>query len=104
MLLLIPGLPFLGFLINAFFGRRLSRGVSGAVASGAMVAAFGVALGVVMQMAGQAPDFAGVRAIETRVFTWFASGDLFVPFTLRVDPLSAVMILVITGIGSLIHI
>ena len=104
MLLLIPGLPFLGFLINAFFGRRLSRGVSGAIASGAMVAAFGVSIGVVMQMLGQTPDFSGVRAIEDRVFTWFASGDLFVPFTLRVDPLSALMILVVTGIGSLIHI
>ena len=106
MLLLIPGLPFLGFLINAFFGRRLSRGVSGAIASGVMLAAFGVSVAVVMQMLGSSPDIdaGGVRAIDYRVFTWFASGDLFVPFTLRVDPLSALMILVITGIGSLIHI
>jgi NADH-quinone oxidoreductase subunit L len=89
VLLLIPGLPFLGFLINAFFGRRLSRTVSGAIASGVML--------------GQAP-LDGARAIEQRVFTWIASGDLFVPFTLRVDPLSALMILVVTGIGSLIHI
>ncbi len=106
MLLLIPGLPFLGFLINAFFGRRLSRGVSGAIASGVMLAAFGVSIAVVIQMMGAPADVhaGGVRAVEDRVFTWFASGDLFVPFTLRVDPLSALMILVITGIGSLIHI
>jgi NADH-quinone oxidoreductase subunit L len=108
VLLLIPGLPFLGFLINAFVGRRLSRGVSGAIASGAMVAAFGASVYAVMQMLGQTPEYMahaeGVRAIDQRVFTWFASGDLFVPFTLRLDPLSAIMILVITGIGSLIHI
>ncbi|MDQ3068738.1 MAG: NADH-quinone oxidoreductase subunit L [Acidobacteriota bacterium] len=105
MLLLIPLLPFAGFLINATLGRRLSRGVSGAIASGVMLAAFGVSAAVVFQMLGQTPDAAGgMRAIEHRVFTWIASGDLFVPFTLRVDPLSSVMILVITGIGSLIHI
>ncbi|MEX2270484.1 MAG: NADH-quinone oxidoreductase subunit L [Vicinamibacterales bacterium] len=106
MLLLIPGLPFLGFLINAFVGRRLSRGVSGAIASGVMLAAFAVSIGVVMQMLGQPadPGSGGLRAIEQRVFTWIASADLFVPFSLRVDPLSALMILVVTGIGSLIHI
>ena len=106
MLLLIPGLPFLGFLINAFAGRRLSRRVSGAIASGVMLAAFGVSIAVVLQMLGQPADAAsgGLRAIEQRVFTWFSSGDLFVPFSLRVDPLSALMILVVTGIGSLIHI
>jgi len=111
VLLLIPGLPFLGFLVNALFGRRLSRGVSGAVASGAMLAAFGVSIAAVMQMLGApadgvpgAAEAAGLRAIEQRVFTWIGSGDLFVPFSLRVDPLSALMILVVTGIGSLIHI
>jgi len=111
VLLLIPGLPFLGFLVNALFGRRLSRGVSGAVASGVMLAAFGVSVAAVMQMLGApvdgvpgATETEGLRAIEQRVFTWIGSGDLFVPFSLRVDPLSALMILVVTGIGSLIHI
>jgi len=103
VLLLIPGLPFLGFLINAIFGRRLSRGVSGAIASGVMLAAFGVSIAAVVQMIG-APADGSARAIEHRIFTWIGSGDLFVPFSLRVDPLSALMILVVTGIGSLIHI
>jgi NADH-quinone oxidoreductase subunit L len=102
VLLLIPGLPFLGFLINAFFGRRLSRGVSGAVASGAMVAAFGVSAAAVGNL--WTTYHGGAGAIEYRVFTWFSSGTLFVPFSLRLDALSALMILVVTGIGSLIHI
>src|SRR5205823_9764237 len=37
-------------------------------------------------------------------FTWISSGDFTAAFTLRLDPLSAVMILVVTGIGSLIHL
>ena len=44
------------------------------------------------------------RAIAQTVFTWIASGDFQADFSLRLDPLSAVMILVVTGIGSLIHI
>ena len=44
------------------------------------------------------------REITQTVFTWIASGDFVVDLAFRLDPLSAVMILVITGIGSLIHI
>jgi NADH-quinone oxidoreductase subunit L len=102
VLLLIPGLPFLGFLINAFVGRRLSRGVSGAIASGAMVAAFGVSAAAVWEL--WSTYHGGAGAIEYRVFTWFSSGELVVPFSLRLDALSALMILVVTGIGALIHI
>src|SRR5687768_18618614 len=67
-----------------------------------MLAAFGVSAVVVWDLWSTYHGEAG--AIEYRLFTWIGSGDLFVPFTLRVDPLSALMILVITGIGSLIHI
>src|SRR5439155_13253728 len=49
------------------------------------------------------PDEGG-RAIVNDVYTWIASGDLRVGLTLRLDPLYAVMILVVSGIGSLIHI
>jgi NADH-quinone oxidoreductase subunit L len=101
MLLLIPFLPFLGFLLNASFGRRVSKAAAGAVACGAMVGSFVVSLAAVWQLAGL-PDES--RAIANQVFTWITSGDFTAAFTLRLDPLSSVMILVITGIGSLIHI
>ena len=100
-LVLIPLFPLLGFLVNASFGSRLSKGVSGGLASAAMVASCAVAVMAVWQLSGMP---VASRAIEQRVYTWIASGDLLVDLTLRVDPLSAVMILVITGIGSLIHI
>jgi NADH-quinone oxidoreductase subunit L len=82
-------------------GRRLAKGVSGGLASLAMLASFAVAALSVWQLVGMAPD---QRAIEQTLYTWIASDDLNVDLAFRLDPLSAVMILVITGIGSLIHI
>ena len=101
MLLLIPLIPFAGFLVNAGLGRRLSKSVSGALACAAMLASFGVSLAAVSQLVALAPDS---RAIVQDVYRWIRSGDLDVEFSLRLDPLSALMILVVTGIGSLIHI
>ena len=99
MLALIPLLPFAGFLVNALLGKRLPKSISGGVACAAMIAAFGVSLSAVMTMLGT-PE----HAVEQTVYTWIASGDLLVGASFYVDPLTSVMILVITGIGSLIHI
>src|SRR5712692_6127903 len=101
MLLLIPLLPFLGFLVNASVGRRVSKAAAGAVACGVMLGSFVVALAAVMRLVSLEPES---RAIANQVFTWITSGDFTAGFTLRLDPLSAVMILVVTGIGSLIHV
>jgi len=101
MLLFIPLLPFLGFLVNASFGRRITRRAAGAVASGVMIASLLVSLVAVRNLVGQPPP---ARAIVEQAFSWISSGDFNVNLTLRLDPLSAVMILVVTGIGSLIHI
>jgi NADH-quinone oxidoreductase subunit L len=101
MLALIPLFPFLGFVVNSTMGRRLPKGVSGGLASLAMLASFAVSVITVLQLRGLAPE---ARAIEQTLYTWIASGDLNIGLTFRADPLAAVMILVITGIGSLIHI
>ena len=101
MLALIPLFPLLGFLVNASFGRRLPKTISGGVASAVMVASFVVSAVTVWGLAGLPVE---ERAIDQTVYTWIASGDFVLDLALRVDPLSAVMILVITGIGSLIHI
>ncbi len=99
MLLLIPLLPLAGFLLNAAVGRRLPKAVSGGAACAVMLASFGVSVASVLAMT-HSPD----GAIQQDIFTWMSSGTLRVPFALRLDHLSALMILVITGIGSLIHI
>ena len=101
MLLLIPLLPFLGFLLNAGLGKRLGKGVSGAVACGAMVASFVVSALSVWQLVALPPE---ARELVATLGAWITSGNLNVGLTLRLDPLSAVMILVVTGIGSLIHV
>jgi NADH-quinone oxidoreductase subunit L len=101
MLLLIPLLPLIGFLINAALGRRISKPASGAVACGAIGASFLVALTTVWRLVSMPVES---RAIVDHVFTWISSGRFTAAFSLRVDPLSSVMILVITGIGTLIHI
>ena len=101
MLALIPLLPFAGFLVNATMGKRLPKTVSGGLASLAMLGSFAISVMMVMELAGLAPD---VRAITQPLYTWFTAGDFELKAALRLDPFSAVMILVITGIGSLIHV
>jgi NADH-quinone oxidoreductase subunit L len=103
VLYLIPLIPLLGFLFNATLGRRAAKGVSGLVATGAMAAAFGWSAQAVWRLLAAEP-VGGVRAIDEVVYTWIASDGLTIPLAFRLDPLSAVMILVVTGIGTLIHL
>jgi NADH-quinone oxidoreductase subunit L len=67
-----------------------------------MVLSFAVSVAAVVSLVALEPEG---RDVVQRVFTWITSGpDLSIPFALRLDPLSAVMILVVSGIGSLIHV
>jgi NADH-quinone oxidoreductase subunit L len=97
----IPLMPFVGFLINLALGRRLTKAVAGAVACLAMFGAFLVSAWSVWTLVLMAPDS---RGIVDQVAPWIESGTLSIPFTLRLDPLGAVMVLVVTGIGFLIHL
>ena len=100
---LIPTIPLLGAAINGIFGRRLAKPAINAVAIGSVLLSFLwvlktlVALGM---FGGHAPEEAHVE----RYFTWIASGNLNIGFDLMVDRLSAVMLVVVTGVGLLIHI
>jgi NADH-quinone oxidoreductase subunit L len=95
---LIPVFPLLGFLINGIFGRRRPNAFVSAVAIGSVALSF---LWVVKTLLA-------LGSMETvyveRYCTWFHSGALDVGFDFAVDRLTAVMLLVVTGIGSLIHI
>jgi len=101
LLALIPLLPLVGFLVNAFFGRRLSKSLSGGLACAAMLAAFGVSSIVSWHLLRMAP---GSGVIDANIYTWIAAGDFHAPMAFRLDPLAMLMILIVTGIGSLIHI
>src|SRR5262245_48854974 len=101
MLLWIPLLPFVGFLVNMSLARRLSPRAVGVVASTAMLAAFAISLLSVRALLLLPPD---ARELSQTVFTWIGSAEFQVPFRLRLDPLAAVMILIVTGVGFLIHV
>ena len=101
MLALIPLFPLLGFVINATLGRRLPKSISGGLASGWMLGSFAVSVAVVWRLIGLPAE---ARVIDQSLYTWLASDDFTLPLAFRLDQLSAVMILVVTGIGSLIHI
>ena len=100
-LVLIPLLPFAGFAVNAFLGRRLSKNVSGPLACAAMVASFAVSVAAVVKLL---TDHGTAGVLEQSLYTWIPSGELQVRFALRLDTLASLMILIVTGIGSLIHI
>jgi NADH-quinone oxidoreductase subunit L len=89
--------PLAGFLVNALFGRLLPRRVVGWVGAGSIGLAFVFAVAALSQVLG------GHRLDQT-YFTWWQSADFNVPFNLYLDQLSTLMILVITGVGFLIHV
>jgi NADH-quinone oxidoreductase subunit L len=101
MLVWIALLPFAGFVLNTVGARRLPKAASGAIASVAMAVAFGASVGAVWSLLSLPAES---REITQTLFTWIGSADFQVPFGLRLDPLSALMILVVTGIGFLIHV
>jgi NADH-quinone oxidoreductase subunit L len=95
---LIPALPFAGFLVNGLFGRKLPKSAVNAAAIGSVLLSF---LWVVKTILALGPM---ETAHVERYFTWMESGPLNIGFDFAIDRLTAVMLLVVTGIGTLIHI
>jgi NADH-quinone oxidoreductase subunit L len=98
LLALVPLLPLAGFLVNGLLGRRIGGRAAGAVATTASAAAFACAVGVARALLDAG---APVRA---DLATWFDIEDLQVRFAFVCDRLSMVMMLVVTGVGTLIHL
>jgi NADH-quinone oxidoreductase subunit L len=109
---LIPLLPGVGAAINGLLGvRYFSRKTAGAVACTMMAAALGLSLWAFWQLLGLPSE---ARAFDVVVAQWIPSiplatsngtiGMFQVPWGFRLDPLSGMMILVVTGIGTLIHV
>ncbi len=93
--------PLLGFLYSALVGRVLSRRSCGFVGSAAVGLSFLVGLAAFFEMLGLPGES---RAVELPLWTWIVAGKLSVPFGLLLDPLSIMMVLIITGVGFLIHV
>lgn len=92
-------LPLLGVLINGLFGRQLGRAANGIIGSGTVILAFVLGLLIFLGVPGLPESAATVRLWE-----WITIGEFTVPVSFLVDPLSMAMVLVVTGVGALIHI
>jgi NADH-quinone oxidoreductase subunit L len=95
---LIPLVPLLGAAINGLAGKRFSRQTVAAVALAFCGAAFAMALWVVAEFASLATPYVEVLA------PWIRAGGFRADFAFYLDPLSLVMLLIVTGVGFLIHI
>jgi NADH-quinone oxidoreductase subunit L len=100
---LIPLLPFLGFLVNGLFGRGLPKRVVTAIALLAPLAAFGVVIHCAVDAFGIGTPAVALPYTQT-YGQWLNIGALHVDFSFVLDELSLVMLLVVTGVGLLIHI
>jgi NADH-quinone oxidoreductase subunit L len=97
---LILTLPLAGAVVLLLMGSRVGR-AAGAVASAAVGLAFVAALVSYLDLLS-VPH--GGRSFAVHLFTWAGVGDLQIPVDLRWDPLSAVMVMTVTGVGFLIHV
>ena len=89
--------PLAGAALNIFLGRSLARSAVAAVSCAVVFASFALSCLAFVQLP------AGGELVD-RVYPWIASGQLSVDLALRVDALTAVMVLVVTGVGFLIHV
>src|SRR5262245_8154854 len=90
---LIPALPALGVLVNAFFGRRMGSRVVSAVAPGVVGAAFVVGCYAFLRLLDLPPG----AVLAQRLWPWITAGTLQVDIALKIDALSAVMVLIVSG-------
>jgi NADH-quinone oxidoreductase subunit L len=98
---LIPVIPLIGAAINGLFGKRLPKNVIGIVAAGSVALSFIISLRVFIAMLSM-PE--SELPILKDYFTWIQAGQFNAQFSLMLDHLSGVMILIVTGVGFLIHV
>ena len=98
---LIPITPFLGFLLNGFLGKRAGKGFVTAVA---LAASLGAAiLGTIAVVEYNAHYHHGERHLNV-VYNWISSGNITADIAFQLDPLSIIMLMVVTWVGFLIHL
>jgi len=94
---LIPILPLAGFIINGLGRNSLSKGVIGFIGSALVLASFALSIAVFFQVKA-------TGVMNVNYFEWISAGPVKIPFAFMVDQLSSIMLLIITGVGFLIHL
>ena len=98
---LVPFLPLLGFLINGLFGKKIGKSLASWVGCGSVGLSFLVSIGVFFELLKYPP---AQRLIQKIIFPWIWSGNFHIDIGFQIDPLSTVMILVVSGVSFFIHI
>lgn len=94
---LIPLFPLVGFLINGLMRKQLSKSLTGIIGCGAILASFVISVMVFN-------DVRHGNIVNTVLFDFISFGKVNIPFAFQVDQLSSLFLLIITGIGFLIHL
>lgn len=110
LILLIPLLPFLGFLVNGLCRKYLSKSLIGIIGSGVILGSFLLSLYAFLNLG----KFTGEKIISSSAkilgnpvlhyFDFIHVGSLRIPFAFQIDQLSTLFLLIITGVGFLIHV
>ena len=98
---LIPLFTAIGFIFNGFFGAKMSKGAVSWIACLAVFLSFLTAVAIFIEFL-QLP--AAERVFEINIYNWISSGELHIPLGFKIDALSLVMCLTVTGVGFLIHV
>jgi NADH-quinone oxidoreductase subunit L len=94
---LIPLLPLVGFLINGLGRKHMPKPLIGIIGSGVILASFALSIWVFLEVKGG-------NTHEAHYFDFITAGSLKIPFSFRIDQLSSLFLLIITGVGFLIHV
>jgi NADH-quinone oxidoreductase subunit L len=98
---LIPFAPLVGFLANGLFGKRFPRHLVSVIGCGSVFISLIMSIVSLFKLLGLDAEH---RVFELALFSWIPSGSFHVDIAFLLDPLSAVMILVVSGVGFLIHV
>ncbi|HYQ95547.1 MAG TPA: NADH-quinone oxidoreductase subunit L, partial [Candidatus Eisenbacteria bacterium] len=101
LLWLVPLLPLIGAIVNGIAAGRLPRRVVSGIGVGSVGLSFLIAMGCLAELLALPPE---ARHVTQGLFTWIQSGDFHAEVRYALDPLGAVMMLVVTGVGFLIHV
>jgi NADH-quinone oxidoreductase subunit L len=91
-------LPLLGFLINGLTGKSLSKNISGIIGSATILGSFIISCVYFFGLIG------GAKPIDAKIFDWITFGNIHIDFGVLIDQLSAIWLMIVTGIGFLIHV
>ena len=98
---LVPFFPLLGFVIIALSVNKISKGLASYVACGSVLISFGFSVTLFLQLLNSPEEG---KSLTVTLFNWINVGDFNASISFLIDPLSSLMLLIITGVGFLIHV